>query len=215
MVEAGHPQPRFELYFYSLTYPDRHWPEDKGYVGVKLWTVGQAVSLREAMHQLAERAADPKASAKALDEAYNQAMAHFTVFSTVFSTNAVTADAKNLISWGAALAAAKAKGDKPGIAKAASNASQWTTVLIPAASGINPTKATTLGLLTAITGQTDTIDKFGAQGVDQQANAVYALYNSLATSGADAPPTPRPCSTRSAPASTRRKGRRPWTRPRT
>ena len=99
-----------------------------------------------------------------MDDAYNQAMAHFTVFGTVFSTKAVAADAKNLIDWGTAIAAAKAKGDKAAIATAANNASGWTQKLIDPVSAVNPNKASTLALLTAITGQADTIDKFGVSG---------------------------------------------------
>ena len=55
MVEAGHPQPQFELNSYSASYPSRHWRQEEGFFGVKLWAVGQAVSLRDAMGQLATR----------------------------------------------------------------------------------------------------------------------------------------------------------------
>ena len=55
MVEAGHPQPQFELNSYSANYPSRHWRQEEGFFGVKLWAVGQAVSLRDAMAQLPTR----------------------------------------------------------------------------------------------------------------------------------------------------------------
>ena len=57
MVTAGHPQPMFELNWFSITYNNRHWddPTDK-YFSAQLWAAGQAVALRDAMEQLAQRA---------------------------------------------------------------------------------------------------------------------------------------------------------------
>ncbi|HEV3318064.1 MAG TPA: multiheme c-type cytochrome [Candidatus Angelobacter sp.] len=65
MIAAGHPDLFFELDLFSAKQP-RHWPlpdemnypdvpKDPNY-GVRLWAVGQAVQLREALSRLARRA---------------------------------------------------------------------------------------------------------------------------------------------------------------
>jgi len=61
MIAAGHPDLFFELDLFSAKQP-HHWEEPpKGYAddhnyGVRLWAVGQAVQLREALNRLARRA---------------------------------------------------------------------------------------------------------------------------------------------------------------
>src|SRR6266404_3592236 len=68
MIAAGHPDLYFELDSFSAVMP-RHWKEpresvpgkpaeDANWVGVRDWSVGQAVQLRAAMERLARRAND-------------------------------------------------------------------------------------------------------------------------------------------------------------
>jgi hypothetical protein len=194
MVEAGHPQPQFELNSYSASYPSRHWRQEEGFFGVKLWAVGQAVSLRDAMGQLATRASTAGTKPESVKQAYNQAMAHYRVFSQVFAAKAVNADAgavQNMNQWATALQAAMAGNKLPDVAKAASNISLYVIQLTPAVTQMTPNAQTTAALLQAITSQGDTVTLFGDTGADQQRSAIYALYGGLATSpnkpaGADA-----------------------------
>jgi hypothetical protein len=185
MVEAGHPQPQFELNSYSANYPSRHWRQEEGFFGVKLWAVGQAVSLRDAMLQLSQRASAAGAKPESVKQAYNQAMAHARVFSPLLATKAVNADPKDAQAfdgWVTALQGSMAKNDLPNVAKAASNLNQYAIRLTPAVTQINPNAASTTALLQAITNQGDTVTLFGNTGVEQQRSAVYALYGGLATS---------------------------------
>ncbi|HZS27054.1 MAG TPA: multiheme c-type cytochrome [Candidatus Angelobacter sp.] len=59
MIAAGHPDLVFELDSYSAIEPP-HWkpPADPNY-GVRLWAVGQAIQLREALKRLARRTQSP------------------------------------------------------------------------------------------------------------------------------------------------------------
>ncbi len=72
MIAAGHPDLYFELDSFSAVMP-RHWKapresapgkaaEDPNWVGVRDWSVGQAVQLRAAMERLAWRATAPRRS---------------------------------------------------------------------------------------------------------------------------------------------------------
>jgi hypothetical protein len=182
MVEAGHPQPQFELNSYSANYPSRHWRQEEGFFGVKLWAVGQAVSLRDAMAQLAQRASTAGTKPESVKQAYNQAMAHYRVFSQLFATKTANGDPKNLDQWAAALQGSMAKNDLPNVAKAAQNIRLNAIQLTPAVTQINPNAQQTVAMLQAITGQADTVTLFGDTGADQQRSAVYALYGGLATS---------------------------------
>jgi hypothetical protein len=60
MIAAGHPALVFDLDSYTAVEPP-HWklPEDPG-AGVRAWSVGQAVQLRESLLQLARRASGAK-----------------------------------------------------------------------------------------------------------------------------------------------------------
>ena len=69
------PTPLFELAYYSDIEPP-HWREPQGFWATKVWAAGQVVCLRDAMNQLAERAADPATDPKLLKDAYSQAMGH-------------------------------------------------------------------------------------------------------------------------------------------
>lgn len=59
MIAAGHPDLVFELDSYSAIMPP-HWkPVADGNYGVKTWSVGQAVKLREALNRLGRRSRGP------------------------------------------------------------------------------------------------------------------------------------------------------------
>lgn len=56
MLAAGHPDVTFELDSFSAVMP-RHWkPAKDPWAGVRAWSIGQAVQLREGLHQLERRA---------------------------------------------------------------------------------------------------------------------------------------------------------------
>src|SRR5439155_25121058 len=89
MVAAGHPQPQFELAYFSnpQVYEDRHWRQIEGYNDVKIWAAGQLVCVRDAMKQLADRAAGA-ASDELVKDAYEQAMAHYSMFRAAMADKA-------------------------------------------------------------------------------------------------------------------------------
>jgi len=184
MVEAGHPQPTFELNTYSASYPGRHWRQEEGYFGVKLWAVGQAVSLRDAMYQLAERAGAAGAKPASVEQAYNQAMAHLTVFTPLLTSGAVNAppaSVKGINDWGANLKSSMAAKNNAAVAAAAKNLALYAVQLTPAVAAINPNKAATVSVLNAVTGSAD-LPKMGKAATEQQTAAIYSLYAGMATS---------------------------------
>ncbi len=74
MVKAGHPEPTFELD--SMSHGKwMHWRPNGGYFGVKAWSMGQIVCVREAALQLAERVKD-KADAELIASGYKQLAGH-------------------------------------------------------------------------------------------------------------------------------------------
>ena len=95
MIAAGHPQPGFELNYYSYIYDDRHWKDPEGYFPAKLWVNGQLVSAREAMKQVGDRAA-AGATPELIKSAYDQAMGHYSVFIQLFKSGAISADVGGL-----------------------------------------------------------------------------------------------------------------------
>jgi hypothetical protein len=122
MVAAGHPQPTFELDYFSKgeknggIYTSQHWRDPKiPFYNTMLWSTGQAVSLRDAMQQLADRA-NMKADAKAITDAYNQAMAHYSVFRGTGYTTTIKSDPMS-----AALAGAVKGGNMASVATAAND----------------------------------------------------------------------------------------------
>jgi hypothetical protein len=169
LVAAGHPQPWFDLDYFTDMEP-KHWrsADEDGYPTVKIWMTGQVVALEEAMKQLAARATkDAKSDSTTM--AHKQAMAHLEVFkpaATVLGIDVGTmtvkpdsmaADATNVAK---AAAAARAKVD-----------------------AAKPDKAMTVKLINAIAGLTGLAkeDKWGVFGMQQQASALRALYRAYAT----------------------------------
>ncbi|MCZ7648597.1 MAG: cytochrome c family protein [Planctomycetota bacterium] len=75
MIQAGHPELPFELNVYSSDEEWIHWRDTKPWFGAKAWAMGQAISLREAAHQLSERV-EQKAREDLIVDSYAQVIAH-------------------------------------------------------------------------------------------------------------------------------------------
>jgi hypothetical protein len=77
LVEAGHPQPEFELDYFTLAQP-KHWREPEGYHSAKIWLAGQAAAVEAATKQLATRNdAGAQQQAKAHQMVYQAALTAF------------------------------------------------------------------------------------------------------------------------------------------
>ena len=188
MIAAGHPQPTFEMNWYSTIYANRHWndPADK-YFGAKLWAAGQAAALEAALRQFGERA-DPRSGAAAKDvtAAYDQAQSHYMIFSPVFSAGGVAGDMNTVA--GQLAEAQKALADpakRAEVTKAALAAADAAHGLNAAIEKWQPTKDQVMKVLTAQLGQAGMVD-LGGFGIEQQRTGIFALYNAYAGS-ADAP----------------------------
>ena len=175
LVAAGHPQPTFELNYFSDSYGSRHWREPDGYFKARLWAGGQQVALREALKQLATRAS---ATGKTLDDAFAQAMSHYTMMNQIL-TVALPSQAAGLTAAMQKVEAANTS--KSGLDAAASAAAAADAGLAQAIDGLKPDKALTVRILSGIAAQ-DLAAKYGKIGQDQESYAIYALYNALATS---------------------------------
>jgi hypothetical protein len=192
MVEAGHPQPVFELDYFSKSaekggiYEGQHWRDPKTpFYNVSLWSTGQVVAVRDAMTQLANRAGAKGAKPEAVNEAMLQAMAHFSAFKPVVASGGVKADWK---AWEAQAAkiAAGVKGKK--MADVAAGAKAIATEAGKLAGTVSTTKfdkAKTLAILKALLADANTSKMYAAQGMEQQAYAIYSLHNSYNPSKAE------------------------------
>lgn len=186
MIAAGHPQPTFEMNWYSATYGNRHWtdPTDK-YFTAKLWAAGQAAALEAAMKQLAERA-DPKSGATqaAITTAYNQAYAHYAVFSPLFGA-AGGGVAGDIASVAAQLTAASKVVSDPAkradLGKAATAGAAAAAKLNAAVEGWQPAKPSAMKVLAAVVNN-KVLPGLGGFGVEQQRSAIFALYSGYAGS---------------------------------
>ncbi len=190
LVAAGHPTPVFDLDYYSnpYVYEDRHWEDPaEPYYGVKLWSAGQVVATAEAMKQIADRVGANAADA-AITDAYNQAMSHYQVF-------AAFAEAAGLGKPAAAdvekLTAAVKAGNKADAAAAANAVSAAANGLKSKVAGATPDKAAAVKAMNAIAGDASLAGELGLFGVEQQAFALYSMYNAYAAaeSPADADAT--------------------------
>lgn len=74
MVEAGHPALTFELDSFSLNQPP-HWKDEKEWFSMYAWGTGQAVALRDALQQVADRAKG-NAPEALVRESWDQARGH-------------------------------------------------------------------------------------------------------------------------------------------
>ena len=182
MVAAGHPQPKFEMNWYTVTYADKHWKDDPGYFLAKLWATGQAVAVRDAMKQLSDRAKNPNVTKQALDDAYLQASAHWSVFAPIVATGAVAGDAKGMQASAANLKASYDKNDKAAIVKAADALRAHAVQLAPAVDKWQPKLKDATAVLTAIAAMPPDATPTGNQARDQQRLAIFALTNAIAGS---------------------------------
>jgi hypothetical protein len=192
MVAAGHPQPVFDLDYFTSegVYEDRHWrdPKEK-YFAVKLWSAGQAVSLRDAMRQLSKRAggaatAGGAAGAKTLADAYQQAMAHYAAVQPFLAATGYPKLAAIEAQKGQLVAAMTAK-KNPEMAKAADALALSARDAIDAVGKAKPDKASTLKTMQGVA-QSDFMKSFGQHGQEQQFYAIYSLYGAYANAEAPA-----------------------------
>jgi hypothetical protein len=178
MVAAGHPTPLFELAYYSDLEPP-HWREPQGYWATKVWAAGQVVCLRDAMNQLAERAADASTDPKLLKDAYSQAMGHLLLLKHLAGGAAATqldAVAKDL-------QAADAANDKTKLAAAAKTGADVAGKMMTGVATLKPDAPTTAALIGLIAKDTSIATVSGFRGAQQQAFALNALRTSFLRGG--------------------------------
>jgi hypothetical protein len=170
MVKAGHPDLlAFELATFSSNMPP-HWRDKGAFADSRVWATGQAISLREAAHQLANRA-KAGADQKLLDEAFSKVQGHSAVIA--YATDggkAIQADV-------AALADQVKKADKAGIQAAANKIADAANAQAKAAAGKEFDAAKTKAAMTGITGDAEKIGATGIRGAEQAAMALDRLYN--------------------------------------
>ncbi len=190
LVKAGHPQPVFELAYYSKfdTFSNdkqhlaNHWRDPAGYFDAKLWAAGQAVCLRDAMNQLATRAA-ASAPPESLKDAYEQAMGHYAVFKQLLLTKAVAGNSAAMDEAAGKISAAmKANGAKD-LAAAATAMAGVAVQSIAAVGAYDPDKdpASVQKVLAAIAADAAIARESGLHGIEQQALAISTLYGAYAT----------------------------------
>jgi hypothetical protein len=167
LVEAGHPQPIFELAYYGELEPP-HWREPGGYFGTKVWAAGQVVCLRDAAKQLAERAGGG-ASDKLVKEAADQTLGHLNVFKALVGAKATAALE------GAGKDLKSAGGDKAKMAEAASKIAQVAEQLMPAVAQMNADEGKTAAALSKIVADATAAKELGIRGAEQQALALASL----------------------------------------
>lgn len=182
MVAAGHPvlQP-FDLYVYTTpaVYADRHWRAETGYAAVRAWAVGQAVCLRAELRQLADWSGGGGAGDDALRVAYARAVGRATVFRPLLPAGPAGEAFDRAF---ASLKAARGANARDRTARTAAELADLTAAATEGVAKVRPDKASTLALLKAIAGRTETAGELGEDGVAAQRDAVFALYSGLATS---------------------------------
>jgi hypothetical protein len=171
LIEAGHPQPIFELAYYTgLENP--HWREPGGYWDTKVWAAGQVICLRDAMTQLAERAA-AGASDKLIKDAYNQALGHLDICRSI-AGSALDGPAGDLKA---------AAGDKAKLAAVAKTISGIAGKLTAPVAALKPAAGNTAGALGKIAGDSSIATDAGLRGAQQQALSLASLAGALKKGG--------------------------------
>jgi hypothetical protein len=180
LIDAGHPQPAFEIDQYSLREP-KHWIDPKGYYNVKLWSVGQIVCLDESVNQLAQRAGGG-ASPDRVKEAYYQAASHANLVAALIANNVITGDVAAFNGHLQAMAAAanKQPADIQTEQHEAAALAGIAESLFPTADKVDPDKQATLAMLKQIAGNADLSKNLARRGAEQQEFALYWLYYSYA-----------------------------------
>ena len=178
MVAAGHPTPLFELAYYSEIEPP-HWREPQGYWATKVWAAGQVVCLRDAMNQLADRAADASTDPKLLKDSYGQAMGHLMLLKHLAGGAAAT----QLEAVSKDLQAADAAGDKAKLASAAITGADVASKMMGGVATLKPDAPTTAALIGLIVKDSSIATVAGFRGAQQQAFALNALRTSFLRGG--------------------------------
>jgi hypothetical protein len=179
LVDAGHPQPNFELNYYSASYPDRHWEEETAnFNRARIWAIGQQVALHDALVQLASRAGFQ--GTPGLKPAYEQAMATYSVFNQTLVTGAIAGNGSALTQQMQKVQQAYAGKQNAQLAQAATAAATADDALAGAVDAYQPTKPSTVKLLQAVAGLPNLARDFGIVGQSEEAYALYALYSAYA-----------------------------------
>jgi hypothetical protein len=172
MVAAGHPQPTFEMAYYSDLEP-KHWIDAEGFFNAQVWAAGQVVCVREAMEQLSDRV-KAKAPADAIASAWQQALAH----ASVFAPAAAVAGMNDYKAHVDALAGMKpTDGDK--IAAEADAIAKICDAGKAKFADWKADAASTGKLLTEVAGLTGLATKYGHFGMDQQRMAIASLFTGV------------------------------------
>jgi hypothetical protein len=137
-----------------------------------VWAAGQVICLRDAMQQLADRAADPGTSAKTLKDAYDQAVGHLDVFRHAAGAGAAAA----LDGPGKELKAAA--NDKAKMGTAAKAVSDAAAKMTAGVGTFKPGEGNTAALLTKIATDTGIVTDAGMRGAEQQSLALSTLLSS-------------------------------------
>jgi hypothetical protein len=171
LIEAGHPQPIFELAYYTGLEPS-HWREPQGYWDTKVWAAGQIVCLRDAMMQLADRAGGG-ASDKLIKDAYNQALGHLEICRS-FAAGTLDGPAKDLKA---------AAGDKAKLATLAKSIADTATKLWTPVATMKPDAGNTAGAASKIAGNSSIATDAGLRGARQQALSLASLAGAMKKGG--------------------------------
>jgi hypothetical protein len=179
LVAAGHPQPMFELDYFQFLLP-KHWLENRDPPGLHTWLSGQVVGLRDAMHQLADRA-KAKKDADSIKQAYQQAMSHAMVLTPAASL--VGLDAGALQSHVDALtkAASDPMAGAQALASEAAAAADMADKALPNLDHFDAAahSADIAKILTSVA-SAKMREPLGQYGMSQQAWSISTLYNAYA-----------------------------------
>lgn len=187
LVEAGHPQPYFELNKFQEDEP-KHWrerPEHAGFGHVRIWAVGQVVCLRDAMRQLAERAGTADTKPETLKDSLAQALGHFAMVKQLSDAKVMAVDSATLDAGKALLdMLASGKLDASAIVAPATGIASHFKGLADAALAV-PTDQATLDKLLASVAADDVAKTLGLHGGQQQALALWSLHSASPTAKPD------------------------------
>lgn len=173
LVGAGHPDLlAFELDTFSASMPP-HWRDKGTWFGSRAWATGQAVALRSAAQQLADRSA--AAPPKLLGEAWAKLRGHAVVFRHALAVAAPEAQ-KALDQGVAALADAVGKGDRPKINSAAAEVAKLADRVARSVAQRELDGAATRGIMQRIAADGEAIAAAGLRGAEQAAMALDRLY---------------------------------------
>lgn len=182
LVDAGHPDLSFEIYAHSRREPP-HWYERQTWDGIRAWSVGQAVSLREALLKISKRIKGKK-DFDTTSLALYQAQSYVMVFKHGVAVFGSDADKKAIAGLDKMIAGAldaEKIADGAAMTKACDSAAELMNKLgqkLAKADSFNA--GNVKSLFKAIASDkalmdADGIDEFVAE---QAAGALYALYNS-------------------------------------